>query len=137
MIMIKSGNMDTLAAVCPRNGEKGRPFLPKPGFPCFGPCCMNMPLMCHNYTSVQEHNGTSIMRGSFYGSWDLNSDVSEALTENDMPYHQVSWEKELVFSSHFEDVVEVSVVDVVPDQVLHIFTNRNRENSYSDQVWLN
>ncbi|KAL0328387.1 UNVERIFIED_CONTAM: hypothetical protein Scaly_2271300 [Sesamum calycinum] len=93
MIMIKSGNMDTLAAVCPRNGKKATPFPPEPGFPCFGLGCMNMPLMYHNYTSVREHNGTNTLQGSFYGTWDLDSDVSKALTENDTSYHQLSWEK--------------------------------------------
>ncbi|KAL0320571.1 UNVERIFIED_CONTAM: hypothetical protein Sradi_5318600 [Sesamum radiatum] len=79
MIMIKSGNMDTLAAVCPRNGEKARPFPPEPaGFPCFGPGCMNMPLIT-------------------------------ALMENDTSYHEVSWEKEVGKGSwNFRHILKTS-----------------------------
>ncbi|KAJ6753916.1 hypothetical protein OIU79_026699 [Salix purpurea] len=35
MIMLKSGNMDTLAARCPENGKKSEPFAPESRFPCF------------------------------------------------------------------------------------------------------
>lgn len=93
--MLKSGNMDTFAALCPQNGKKALPFPPESGFPCFGPGCMNMPLIYHNYTSVQEYDGRNILKGSFYGTWDLNSDVRIALTENDTSYHRVTWEKEV------------------------------------------
>ncbi|KAK6132577.1 hypothetical protein DH2020_033679 [Rehmannia glutinosa] len=96
MIMLKSGNMDTLAAVCPQNGKKTIPFPPdQSGFPCFGPGCMNMPLMYHNYTSRQEYDGRNILKGGFFGTWDLNSDVKKALIENDTSYYGVIWEKEV------------------------------------------
>ncbi|KAL8505677.1 hypothetical protein ACS0TY_016781 [Phlomoides rotata] len=95
MIMVKSGNMDTLASICPKNGKKALPFPPESGFPCFGPGCMNMPLMYHNYTSVQESEGRNTLKGSFYGTWDLNADVRIALTRKNTSYHQVTWEKEV------------------------------------------
>lgn len=97
MIMLKSGNMDTLAALCPRNGRKSRPFPPQQGFPCFGKGCMNMPKMYHNYTSLQVYSDAADveLKGSFYGTWDLESDVGAAMGENDTSYYQVDWEKKL------------------------------------------
>ena len=96
MIMLKSGNTDTTAAICPMNGKKARPFPPEPRFPCFGKGCMNMPLMYHNYTkSVKGENGNTQLRGSFYGSWDLDANVTKAVTKNDTSYYSVTWEKEL------------------------------------------
>lgn len=96
MIMLKSGNTDTTAAICPMNGKKARPFPPEPRFPCFGKGCMNMPLMYHNYTkSVKGENGNTRLRGSFYGSWDLDANVTKAVTKNDTSYYSVTWEKEL------------------------------------------
>ncbi|CAL5406003.1 unnamed protein product [Camellia sinensis] len=95
MIMLKSGNMDTQAAVCPENGKKTEPFSPQPRFPCFGQGCMNMPLIYHNYTTLQGEEGNNSLRGSFYGTWDLDADVTKAATENDSSYHSVTWEKEV------------------------------------------
>ncbi|XP_059661389.1 uncharacterized protein LOC132307596 [Cornus florida] len=95
MVMLKSGNMDTLAAICPENGKKSKPFPPTPRFPCFGKGCMNMPLMYHEYTSVQEGQGKSGLRGSFYGTWDLDADVVNARTANNTSYYSVIWEKEI------------------------------------------
>ncbi|KAG8364827.1 hypothetical protein BUALT_Bualt18G0039100 [Buddleja alternifolia] len=111
MIMIKSGNMDTFAALCPQNGKKSNPFPPKSGgFPCFGPGCMNMPLMYHNYTTLQlEYNGRNMLRGSFYGTWDLNCDVTKALVQNDTSYYHVSWEKEVGKGSwNFHHILKTS-----------------------------
>ncbi|XP_058221414.1 uncharacterized protein LOC131331469 [Rhododendron vialii] len=96
MIMLKSGNMDTLAAKCPENGKKSKPFPPTPRFPCFGEGCMNMPLIYHNYTKLQGGDKeNSILRGSFYGTWDLNTNVTKASTENDTSYYSLTWEKEV------------------------------------------
>ncbi|KAK4347275.1 hypothetical protein RND71_033614 [Anisodus tanguticus] len=53
MIMLKSGNMDTYAAKCPKNGHKVGPFKPGGQFPCFGKGYMNQPLIYHNYTTLQ------------------------------------------------------------------------------------
>ncbi|KAM3683386.1 hypothetical protein ACB098_12G143500 [Castanea mollissima] len=95
MIMLKSGNTDTTAAICPMNGMKAKPFPPEPRFPCFGKGCMNMPLMDHNYTkSIKGENGNTRLRGSFYGSWDLDANLTEAVTKNDTSYYSVTWEKE-------------------------------------------
>lgn len=96
MIMLKSGNMDTLAAKCPENGKKSKPFPQDHRFPCFGEGCMNMPLIYHNYTKIQGGDKeNSIMRGSFYGTWDLNADITKASTENDTSYYSLTWEKEV------------------------------------------
>ncbi|CAK9151758.1 unnamed protein product [Ilex paraguariensis] len=91
MIMLKSGNMDTLAAVCPENGKKSKPFPPTPRFPCFGKGCMNMPLIYHNYTSLQGRT----LSGRFYGTWDLDADINKAATKNDTSFYSVTWKKEL------------------------------------------
>lgn len=91
MIMLKSGNMDTSAAVCPKNGFKANPFPQSPNFPCFGKGCMNMPSMYHKYTEVYGKGRKKIMRGSFYGSWDLNTHVHR----NDTSHYCVTWEKEV------------------------------------------
>lgn len=93
MIMLKSGNMDTFAAKCPKNGYKTGPFGPDNGFPCFGQGCMNQPLIYHDYTTLQGPNRTSL-RGRFYGSWDLDADLSKGLAGNGS-YHSVAWEKEI------------------------------------------
>jgi hypothetical protein len=96
MIMLKSGNMDTLAAVCPNNGYKSKPFPQTHQFPCFGKGCMNMPSMYHNYTKVYSEENKKIMRGSFYGSWDLNVKQDAKLSYlNDTSYYSVTWEKEV------------------------------------------
>ncbi|MCD7471779.1 hypothetical protein HAX54_012447 [Datura stramonium] len=87
MIMLKSGNMDTYAAKCPKNGQKVGPFGPPSQFPCFGKGCMNQPLIYHNYTTLQ---GTTL-KGSFYGTWDLEGGLSQVNTS----FYSVTWQKEL------------------------------------------
>lgn len=95
MVMLKSGNMDTFAAKCPKNGIKVGPFAPDNGFPCFGIGCMNQPLIYHDYTTLRGANRTTL-KGRFYGSWDLNADLSKGLfVGNDISYHSVTWEKEV------------------------------------------
>ncbi|KAL0442606.1 UNVERIFIED_CONTAM: hypothetical protein Slati_1983300 [Sesamum latifolium] len=94
MIMLKSGNMDTYAARCPKNGHKVGPFGPDGQFPCFGRGCMNQPLIYHNYTTLQGPNRTTL-KGSFYGSWDLDADLSKGMPVSNVSYHSVTWEKEL------------------------------------------
>ncbi|KAK4589515.1 hypothetical protein RGQ29_020189 [Quercus rubra] len=93
MIMLKSGNMDTFAAKCPKNGHKVGPFGPDKGFPCFGKGCMNQPTIYHDYTTLQGPD-MSTLKGRFYGSWDLDADLSKGLVGN-ISYHSVTWEKEL------------------------------------------
>ncbi|QHO04406.1 hypothetical protein HN51_060888 [Arachis hypogaea] len=93
MIMLKNGNMDTLAAKCPRNGQRAAPFLPDGSFPCFGIGCMNQPLIYHEYTTLQGPNRT-MLKGRFFGSWDLDADLSSGLVQN-RSYYSVTWEKEI------------------------------------------
>ncbi|EEF33893.1 conserved hypothetical protein [Ricinus communis] len=88
MIMLKSGNMDTTAAICPENGKKSVPFPPEPRFPCFGEGCMNMPLIDHEYTHVEGQNN-STLKGSFHGTWDLNAN------DNGTSSFNVTWVKEI------------------------------------------
>lgn len=108
MIMLKSGNMDTLAAMCPKNGFKSKPFPQTPDFPCFGKGCMNMPSMYHKYTKVYGKE-RKVMKGSFYGSWDLNVDAKRAMHMNDTSYYSVTWEKELGKESWvFHNVLKTS-----------------------------
>nr|GLL28931.1 uncharacterized protein LOC109165184 [Ipomoea trifida] len=89
MIMLKNGNMDTYAGKCPENGQKVGPFGAGNQFPCFGKGCMNQPLIYHNYTALQGPNRTTL-KGSFFGSWDLDSGLS-----NNGSFYSVKWEKEL------------------------------------------
>lgn len=92
MIMLKSGNMDTSAAKCPQNGYNVPPYVPDNHFPCFGQGCMNQPLIYHNYTTLQGLNSDKItLKGRFFGSWDLDANLSE---EN-VSFYSVIWEKEL------------------------------------------
>ncbi|KAK3035063.1 hypothetical protein RJ639_034853 [Escallonia herrerae] len=93
MIMLKSGNMDTYADKCPKNGHKVGPFGPDPSFPCFGKGCMNQPSIYHDYTTLQGPNRTTL-RGRFFGSWDLDADLSKGMVGN-ISYHSVTWNKEL------------------------------------------
>ncbi|WCJ32350.1 hypothetical protein M5689_013779 [Euphorbia peplus] len=88
MIMLKSGNMDTLAAQCPRDGHKSIPFPPEPRFPCFGKGCMNMPLIYHNYTKLVQDD---LLKGSFYGTWDLG----KKLGSDNTSYFNVTWDKKI------------------------------------------
>ncbi|RWR89047.1 hypothetical protein CKAN_01809400 [Cinnamomum micranthum f. kanehirae] len=91
MVMLKNGNMDTLSGLCPKDGHKVGPFPPEPRFPCFGKGCMNQPLLFHEYTSLQEDNTT--MKGSFYGTYDLDADLSKGF--DNISYSNVTWKKEV------------------------------------------
>ncbi|KAJ0101797.1 hypothetical protein Patl1_04966 [Pistacia atlantica] len=95
MVMLKSGNTDTYASRCPKNGERYGPFPMESRFPCFGDGCMNMPLMYHNYTSLEGDNNSSL-KGSFYGTWDLDANVTDGvLPGNGTSYYSVTWEKDI------------------------------------------
>ncbi|KAG8385393.1 hypothetical protein BUALT_Bualt03G0038400 [Buddleja alternifolia] len=109
MIMLKSGNMDTKAAICPNNGQKASPFGPDTRFPCFGKGCMNQPLIYHNYTTLQGPNQT-MLKGSFYGSWDLDADLRKGMFGSNTSYYSVTWEKQLGKGSWiFHHVLKTSV----------------------------
>ncbi|KAH9723526.1 hypothetical protein KPL70_007150 [Citrus sinensis] len=95
MVMLKSGNTDTYASRCPSNGHKVGPFPPENRFPCFGDGCMNMPLMHHEYTSVHGKHG-KILKGSFYGTWDLDANVTDGVVPcNGTSYYSVTWNKRI------------------------------------------
>ncbi|TXG47689.1 hypothetical protein EZV62_026983 [Acer yangbiense] len=136
MIMLKTGNMDTYAAKCPKNGYKVGPFGPDNGFPCFGEGCMNQPLIYHDYTTLQGANKTTL-RGRFFGSWDLNADLSKGLVGN-ISYHsdlgKGSWQGKLGFSSCLEDFNKVSVVDALLAIRRHLWAVRWIPLSYQRNV---
>ncbi|XP_074272391.1 uncharacterized protein LOC141596189 [Silene latifolia] len=97
MIMLKNGNMDQTTNPCPRNGLRvmAQPNQPSDGFPCFRKGCMNHPSIIHNYTTLQGLNRTTL-RGSFYGSWDLDAPFRYGSVGNDnTSAYSVSWEKDV------------------------------------------
>ncbi|GFP96958.1 hypothetical protein PHJA_001839900 [Phtheirospermum japonicum] len=109
MIMLKNGNMDTYAAKCPKNGHKVGPYGPSTQFPCFGKGCMNQPLIYHNYTVLQGPN-RNMLKGRFYGSWELDANLSNGGQESNLSYYSVTWEKEMEKGSWvFHHVLKTSV----------------------------
>lgn len=90
MIMLKNGNLDTTAALCPKDGTKVGPFKPESRFPCFGKGCMNQPLVYHNFTSLEGGK----LKGQIFGSYDLDADISQSVNGN-ISYYSVTWEKEV------------------------------------------
>ncbi|KAK3206763.1 hypothetical protein Dsin_020809 [Dipteronia sinensis] len=54
---------------------------------------MNQPLIYHDYSTLQGANKTTLT-GRFFGSWDLNADLSKGLMGN-ISYHSLTWEKEV------------------------------------------
>lgn len=89
MIMLKNGNFDTKSGLCPANGKKVPPFS-SDRFPCFGKGCMNQPVLNHQETELLDGN---IMRGSFSGTYDLDSDSSNG--HDGTSFYQVVWEKKV------------------------------------------
>ena len=89
MIMLKNGNYDTQSGLCPENGKKVPPFNPG-RFPCFGKGCMNQPILYHQYTHLL---GGGTMRGSFNGTYDLDSDISAGL--DGISFYEVVWKKKV------------------------------------------
>ncbi|KAJ4795761.1 calcium/calcium/calmodulin-dependent Serine/Threonine-kinase [Rhynchospora pubera] len=90
MVMLKNGNLDTTAALCPKDGAKVGPFNPESRFPCFGKGCMNQPLVYHNFTSIKGNK----LKGGISGSYDLDVDLSQSVG-GDISYYSVTWEKEV------------------------------------------
>lgn len=88
MIMLKNGNYDTKSGLCPQNGKKVPPFSAG-RFPCFGPGCMNQPILCHRQTELED--GT--LRGSFSGTYDLDSDCGDE--REVISRFEVVWEKKV------------------------------------------
>lgn len=89
MVMLKNGNYDTRSGLCPQNGKKVPPFNPG-RFPCFGPGCMNQPILFHRPTHLFR-DGT--MRGSFKGTYDLGADIGAGL--DGVSFYEVIWEKKV------------------------------------------
>ncbi|KAM1114678.1 hypothetical protein ACFX13_048207 [Malus domestica] len=89
MIMLKNGNFDTMAGLCPSNGKKTPPFSDPGRFPCFGKGCMNQPTVVHQKTKLLDGNTT--LRGAFSGTYDLGSNPSDGLDL--ISFYQVEWEK--------------------------------------------
>lgn len=96
MVMLKNGNLDTTAAVCPDNGRPARPFAPTSRFPCPGGPgnCMNQPLVFHNRTALSDGRW---LRGGLFGTYEL--DAGHAATEfgsnPNVSYYSVMWEKQI------------------------------------------
>ncbi|XP_058097655.1 uncharacterized protein LOC131242792 [Magnolia sinica] len=98
MIMLKNGNFDTKTALCPENGKRVSPIITDRKFPCFGEGCMNHPLIYHN-SSRAYYSGKQMasLTGSFYGSYDLDSDLGKGVGNNS--FFSVTWEKNEITGS--------------------------------------
>ncbi|XP_024402608.1 uncharacterized protein [Physcomitrium patens] len=108
MIMLKNGNYDESSSLC-RNfaGKPVKFFNPRneselSAFPCFGPGCMNQPVVFQNWSNpletVDEGSQASDSRptlsGSIYGTYDV--DQAESIGSNDFgnaSYFSVTWTK--------------------------------------------
>jgi hypothetical protein len=91
MVMLKNGNLDTTAAICPENGRPTRPFAQPSRFPCPGGTgCMNQPLVFHNRTALDETGRW--LRGGMFGTYELDA---ADLGRSDVSYYSVAWEKQI------------------------------------------
>ncbi|KAF7840358.1 uncharacterized protein G2W53_002656 [Senna tora] len=72
--------------------------------------CMNQPLIHHDYTTLEGPNRT-MLKGSFYGTWDLDADAKLGqLGQNNKSYFSVTWKKEIGKGSWvFHHVLRTSV----------------------------
>jgi hypothetical protein len=94
MIMLKNGNFDKNTTLCPENGNNVSKIITGRNFPCFGEGCMNQPLVYHNYsTLVSFEDQTVSLTGGFYGTYDLDADLSKGAGKNS--YFSISWNKNL------------------------------------------
>ncbi|BBN08493.1 hypothetical protein MPTK1_4g12040 [Marchantia polymorpha subsp. ruderalis] len=152
MIMLKNGNFDLKSNLCPIAGSSAsnysvsdaraqsyvksqpvRQLLEKEGgFPCFGPGCMNQPLLYHNWSQLEIRGAMdsgdttksrSSLTGSFYGTYDLDSEDSM-----DSSYFSVRWYKnESPGSWTFHHVLRVS--DKYPWLMLYLRADATRGGS--------
>lgn len=98
MVMLKNGNFDKNTTLCPENGKKVSKIETKRNFPCFGKGCMNQPLVYHNRSRlVYNRQHVASLSGGFYGSYDLDADLSKDIGNNS--YFSVTWEKNLTSGS--------------------------------------
>ncbi|CAN6333609.1 unnamed protein product [Urochloa humidicola] len=98
MVMLKNGNLDTTAAICPENGRPARPFPQTRRFPCPGGAgrCMNQPLVFHNRTELDADGRW--LRGGIFGTYDLDAAAGDLGGGGGVSYYSVTWEKELAAS---------------------------------------
>ncbi|KAL3641465.1 hypothetical protein CASFOL_016433 [Castilleja foliolosa] len=90
MIMLKNGNLDKTATFCPENGKKVNKTMTNLPFPCFGPGCMNQPLVYRNESRVvYDSYGKASLIGGFYGTYDLDD------KEGDKSFFSATWQKNL------------------------------------------
>ncbi|KAH8951105.1 hypothetical protein BDL97_09G008900 [Sphagnum fallax] len=135
MIMLKNGNFDTKSSLCKSYTSKPlkKSFLlpqmvvskkkQESNFLCFGPGCMNQPLVYHNWSTTtlgNNNNGVVVtsssaqasLAGSFYGTYDVEeSSSSSVMTSHaataattstadvSSSYFSVAWEKNLTSGS--------------------------------------
>ncbi|KAH6834024.1 calcium/calcium/calmodulin-dependent Serine/Threonine-kinase [Perilla frutescens var. hirtella] len=92
MIMLKNGNFDKNTTLCPENGKKVDKIVTDRSFPCFGEGCMNQPLVYHNQSKVVSFVDSNVsMVGGFYGTYDLDADLSAGVGKNS--FFSASWKK--------------------------------------------
>ncbi len=131
MIMLKNGNFDTKSSLCKSYTSKPlkKSFLlpemivsnkkQESNFLCFGPGCMNQPLVYHNWSTTLGNNNNGVvvtsstaqtsLAGSFYGTYDVEeSSSSTVMTSHaattsaadvSSSYFSVAWEKNLTSGS--------------------------------------
>lgn len=96
MLMLKNGNYDLSSGLCrdfSSSKSMSKFFLnPRTGsqlsaFPCFGPGCMNQPVVFQKLSEVQGR----ALSGSVYGTYDVEQ--AGSLPNNDISYFEVMWEK--------------------------------------------
>lgn len=98
MIMLKNGNFDKNTTLCPENGKKVAKIVTDRSFPCFGVGCMNQPLVFHNKSKlVSSVDGKGSLVGGFYGTYDLDSDMSDGVGQKS--FFSASWQKNLSTNS--------------------------------------
>ncbi|KAG8378509.1 hypothetical protein BUALT_Bualt08G0144500 [Buddleja alternifolia] len=93
MIMLKNGNFDKNTTLCPENGKKVDKIETKRSFPCFGEGCMNQPLVYHNKSKMVLFSDNVSLVGGFYGTYDLDANLSAGNLGGEKSFFSVSWEK--------------------------------------------
>lgn len=108
MLMLKNGNYDESSNLCRNFAKASKPlkFLnPRTGsqlgaFPCFGPGCMNQPVVFQNLSHVQPGNGSrALLSGSVYGTYDVDRAGELPSAGGNISYFSVTWEKNVTSGS--------------------------------------
>jgi len=94
MLMLKNGNYDESSGLCRDFSKPMSKFFLNPrtgsqlsAFPCFGPGCMNQPVVFQNLSKIHGH----ALSGSVYGTYDV--DQAGSLPNSNLSYFEVTWEK--------------------------------------------